>query len=209
MVPAQRGRERVRGTEKEHLAGKGAQPLESISQNRDRSRVAETPRCGPDVWVEEKPVFLRKPGRRMLGPAREMLRAHLDSGNLLWPQALQWLVNYQHNLRWISSKGQYSQSRPCTKKSVLLEAPVELARVLSTQRPQTQLWRGAMETHYPFSLVPPNPQCQAAICTPTSAHRGCQGRVVGTGSGHAHICTRSLNRCCLRSAQCSWHRDKC
>lgn len=34
------------------------------------------------------------------------------------------------------------------KKSVLLQGPVELTRVLSPQRPQAQLWHGAMETHY-------------------------------------------------------------
>lgn len=50
-------------------------------------------------------------------------------------------------------------------------------------------------------FLPPCPECQAAICTPTSALRGCQGqRRAGRGSGHAHICTCSLSRCCLRSS---------
>lgn len=145
-------------------------------------RVAETPRYGPDVWVEEKPVFFRKPGRSVLAPAREkMLGTHLDSENLLWaPNAT---VACKLSAQSLADflQGTVQSGMTCTKKSVLLEAPVELTRVLPTQRPQAQLWHGAVETHYSLSLVPPNPECQAAICTPTSAHRGCQRQMVGRG----------------------------
>eukprot|EP00072_Mus_musculus_P054574 XP_006534815.1 PREDICTED: beta-crystallin B1 isoform X1 [Mus musculus] len=87
-----------------------------------------------------------------------------------------------------------------TQKSVLLEVALELTRVLSTQRPQAQLRRGAMETPYSLSLCLPTPSARLLFCTPTSALGGRQGRRAGRGSGHAHTGIRSLNRCCLRSS---------
>lgn len=100
-----------RGRETGHMAGKGAQPLGRVSQNRDRSRVAETPRCGPKVWVAEHPVFLRKPRRSVLTPATErMLGTPLDPGNLLWAPRAPVACKLSAQSWWISSRGQCSQA---------------------------------------------------------------------------------------------------
>lgn len=84
---------------------------------------------------------------------------------------------------------------PRAKKSVFLKGPGELRSQV------TVLVESAGSTLLP-PLVPAKPKCQAGVCTPTSALRGCQGGWLGEAQD-AHICTEFLNRCWLSRSHVS------
>lgn len=153
------------------------------------------------MWVAEQPVFLRKPWKSVLAPAREEHVGNPPEPRKLAPgsQALQWLVNYQHSLWWISSRGECSQAR---SKPRSLCAPwgtsgADQSPLHPTPTGTVLVWSNGNPL---LLLCLPIPSARLLFAHPHLPSEDARGGGLGEVQNTHIFALCSLNRCCLRSS---------